>query len=130
MRSRLFQSVREERGAGVLGVHSSVESYRDTGMRDDLPWASRPRAPPRRWAGCSEELARFAAEGPTAEEIDSGKAQIKGAMLLGQESVSNHMYHLAHRRDCATAASSPWRATSSGWRASAPTTSWPWRASS
>ena len=41
------------------------------------------------------ELDKFVRVGPTGDEMDSGRSQIKGNLILGQESVSNHMTHLA-----------------------------------
>ncbi len=93
MSSRLFQRLREERGL-AYSVYTSTESYRDTGAVT-IAMGVQPARAAEALGRLQEELALFAAEGPTDEELDSGKAQIKGSMLLGEESVSNHMYHLA-----------------------------------
>jgi len=93
MSSRLFQRLREERGL-AYSVYTSTESYRDTGAVT-IAMGVQPARAAEALGRLQEELALFCAEGPTDEELDSGKAQIKGSMLLGEESVSNHMYHLA-----------------------------------
>jgi len=93
MSSRLFQRLREERGL-AYSVYTATESYRDTGAVT-IAMGVQPARAAEALGRLQEELALFAAEGPTDEELDSGKAQIKGSMLLGEESVSNHMYHLA-----------------------------------
>jgi predicted Zn-dependent peptidase len=93
MSSRLFQRLREERGL-AYSVYTSSESYRDTGAVT-IAMGVQPARAAEALGRLQEELALFVAEGPTDEELDSGKAQIRGSMLLGEESVSNHMYHLA-----------------------------------
>ncbi len=93
MSSRLFQRLREERGL-AYSVYSSTESYRDTGAVT-IAMGVQPARGPEALACLQEELAKFTADGPNDEELDSGKAQIRGSLLLGEESVSNHMYHLA-----------------------------------
>jgi len=93
MSSRLFQRLREERGL-AYSVYASTDSYRDTGAVS-IALGVQPARGPEALERLHAELATFAKEGATEEELESGKAQIKGSMLLGEESVSNHMYHLA-----------------------------------
>ena len=93
MSSRFFQTLREQRGL-AYSVYTSSESYRDTGMLT-LALGVKPERAGEALEATRGELARFAAEGPTSEELENGKAQIRGALLLGEESVSNHMAHLA-----------------------------------
>jgi predicted Zn-dependent peptidase len=93
MSSRLFQTLREQRGL-AYSVYASTESYRDTGMVS-IALGVKPSRGAEALDALHSELARFIHDGPTDEEIDSGKAQMRGSLLLGEESVSNHMYHLA-----------------------------------
>ncbi|MEO6463776.1 MAG: pitrilysin family protein, partial [Candidatus Eisenbacteria bacterium] len=93
MSSRFFQTLREQRGL-AYSVYTSSESYRDTGMLT-IALGVKPERAGEALDALRAELGRFAAEGPTTEELDNGKAQIRGALLLGEESVSNHMAHLA-----------------------------------
>lgn len=93
MSSRFFQTLREQRGL-AYSIFTSSESYRDTGMLS-IGLSVNPARAGEALEALRAELGRFAAEGPTTEELDNGKAQIVGALLLGEESVSNHMAHLA-----------------------------------
>ncbi len=93
MSSRLFQTLREQRGL-AYSVYASTDSFRDTGMVS-IALGVKPERGAEALEALANELARFVAEGPTDEELDSGKAQMRGSLLLGEESVSNHMYHLA-----------------------------------
>jgi predicted Zn-dependent peptidase len=93
MSSRLFQSLREQR-ALAYSVYASTESYRDTGMVS-IALGVKPSRGVEALEALRAELARLIADGPTDEEIAGGKAQMRGSLLLGEESVSNHMYHLA-----------------------------------
>jgi predicted Zn-dependent peptidase len=43
-----------------------------------------------------EELVSLRDHGPTAQEVEATRQQLKGSILMGQESASNRMYHLAH----------------------------------
>ena len=78
MSSRLFQRVREE-----LGLAYSVQTFHafhaDTGMHG-VYVASAPEV---------------ASDGLTAEEIASGKSQLKGQVTIAMESVSARMYRAA-----------------------------------
>ena len=93
MSSRFFQTLREQRGL-AYSIYTSSESYRDTGMLT-IALGVKPERGGEALEALRAELGRFAAEGPTTEELEGGKAQIRGALLLGEESVSNHMAHLA-----------------------------------
>ena len=93
MSSRLFQSVREERGL-AYSVHSFVNSYSDRGVVGV-------------YAGCSPEklmdtlevidevLEGVAAHGLTPAELERGRGQLRGSMVLGQEEGSARMTALA-----------------------------------
>ena len=93
MSSRLFQSLREQRGL-AYSVYAGTESYRDAGMIT-VGMGVKPSRGAEALQALYAELERFATLGPSDEELASGKAQIRGGLLLGEESVSNHMMHLA-----------------------------------
>jgi predicted Zn-dependent peptidase len=96
MSSRLFQSVREDRGL-AYSIYSELNPFRDTGSLAV-------------YAGCSlenarevlaltlAEFTRIKQEPVTAEELDRAKNQIKGNMVLGLESSSSRMSSLARQQ--------------------------------
>ena len=89
MSSRLFQEIREKRGL-AYSVFSFASHYADTGMFGV-------------YAGCMpkkvddvleitrDELAKVAISGLTAEEIERGKGQMRGGMVLGLEDTGSRM---------------------------------------
>jgi len=93
MSSRLFKSLREQRGL-AYSVYTGTEAYRDAGMIT-IGLGVKPSRGAEALSALHAELERFMTLGPTDEELDSGKAQLRGGLLLGEESVSNHMMHLA-----------------------------------
>jgi predicted Zn-dependent peptidase len=96
MSSRLFQSIREDRGL-AYSIYSELNPFRDTGSLAV-------------YAGCSlensrevlaltlAEFTRIKQEPVTAEELDRAKNQIKGNMVLGLESSSSRMSSLARQQ--------------------------------
>ena len=96
MSSRLFQSIREERGL-AYSIYSEMNPFRDTGSLAV-------------YAGCSisntsevlkltlAELTRVKAEPVAAEELKRAKDQIKGNMVLGLESSNARMSSLARQQ--------------------------------
>jgi predicted Zn-dependent peptidase len=94
MSSRLFQGVREEAGL-AYSVYSALDFFRDAGMVSiHLGVApGRGRDALRR---VYDELLRLVDDGPDEDEVAAARAQLRGGMLIGQESVSNRMHHLAH----------------------------------
>jgi predicted Zn-dependent peptidase len=96
MSSRLFQSIREERGL-AYSIYSELNPFRDTGSLAV-------------YAGCSPdktqevltltlaECTRIKQEPVTAEELDRARNQIKGNMVLGLESSSSRMSSLARQQ--------------------------------
>lgn len=93
MSSRLFQSVREEAGL-AYSVYSALEFYRDAGSLL-IHMGVSPERGREALARTREELAKIAADGPGADEIEDARGQIRGSILLDHESVSSRMFHLA-----------------------------------
>ena len=93
MSSRLFQSVREEAGL-AYSVYSAPDFHRDAGTLSIHLGVS-----PERGREALErvriELVRLRDEGPTEDEVAMGRQQLYGSVVMGQESVSNRMSHLA-----------------------------------
>jgi predicted Zn-dependent peptidase len=89
MSSRLFQEVREKRGL-AYSVYSYHAQYADTGL-----FAVYAGCVPRKvddvLAICREEVAKVAATGITIEELERGKGQLRGSMVLGLEDTGSRM---------------------------------------
>jgi predicted Zn-dependent peptidase len=95
MSSRLFQNVRERRGL-AYSVFSSLSAYRDAGALTV-------------YAGCAnesvqelvdvvvQELRRMRDEPLAAGELRRAKDHLKGSLMLGLESTSSRMSHLARQ---------------------------------
>jgi predicted Zn-dependent peptidase len=95
MSSRLFQNVREKRGL-AYAVSSGMSSYRDTGAMTI-------------YAGCANEavgelidvvvpeLRRIRDEPLSSAELQRAKDHLKGSMMLGLESTSSRMSHIARQ---------------------------------
>ena len=93
MSSRLFQSVREERGL-AYSVYSFVSSFADTGytgvyvgclpdkLRDVLEVTH-------------EVIADVAQSGLSDEELRRGRGQLRGSVVLGQEDAGSRMSRIA-----------------------------------
>lgn len=93
MSSRLFQSVREDAGL-AYSISSAAEFHRDAGMVS-VHLAVAPERGQEALALVRHELELLEREGPPADEVEAAKAQLRGNLLMGQESVSNRMFHLA-----------------------------------
>jgi predicted Zn-dependent peptidase len=94
MSSRLFQSVREEAGL-AYSVFSAAEFYRETGMLS-IQLGVAPDRGREALGRVREELAALVRDGPAEEEVAAARFQLKGSVVMGQESVSSRMVHLAH----------------------------------
>lgn len=94
MSSRLFQSVREEAGL-AYSVYSAADFHRDSGMLS-IHLGVSPERGREALARVRNELLALCESGPTEPEVDAARAQIKGGVIMGQESVSSRMYQLAH----------------------------------
>jgi len=89
MSSRLFQEVREKRGL-AYSVYSYHAQYADTGLFG-LYAGCVPRKVDDVLAICREELAKVAADGITADELERGKGQLRGSLVLGLEDTGSRM---------------------------------------
>ncbi|MGI8671283.1 MAG: M16 family metallopeptidase [Luteitalea sp.] len=95
MSSRLFQTIREQRGL-AYAVFSGLSSYRDTGMLSV-------------YAGCAaesvaevldlvvSELRTLRHDAVPDEELRRAKDHLKGSLMLSLESTSSRMTHLARQ---------------------------------
>ncbi|HET7104418.1 MAG TPA: pitrilysin family protein [Terracidiphilus sp.] len=95
MSSRLFQTIREERGI-AYSVYSDISPYRDTGTLCIFAGTSSPRA--------LETISlilgelRKLKENPLAdEELTRAKNQLKGNILMGLESSNSRMANIARQ---------------------------------
>ena len=89
MSSRLFQEVREKRGL-AYSVYSYHAQYADTGLFGVYAGCV-PRKVDDVLAICREELDKVAAAGITFEELERGKGQLRGSMVLGLEDTGSRM---------------------------------------
>ncbi|MDI6810027.1 MAG: pitrilysin family protein [Candidatus Eisenbacteria bacterium] len=93
MSSRLFQSVREREGL-AYSVFSYADFYRDTGLFGCFIGAN-PKQGKNALRCAMKELDELKKGGMKKSELDSAKAQLKGNLLMGLESMSNRMTRLA-----------------------------------
>ena len=94
MSSRLFQSVREEAGL-AYSVYSAADFFTDCGMLS-IHLGVSPDRGAEALALVRNELEALAERGPGADEVADVRRQLRGSILIGAESVSGRMYHLAH----------------------------------
>ncbi len=95
MSSRLFQNLRERQGI-AYAVHSYLGMASDTGLIACY-LATEPAKAERALAGMVRELDDLRENGLRLEELDHGKAQLKGHLMLGLESMSARMIRLAQQ---------------------------------
>jgi predicted Zn-dependent peptidase len=92
MSSRLFQEVRELRGL-AYSVYSFTSHYADTGLFGVYAGCHPDRA--RQVVElCREQLALAASLGLTTEELERGKGQLRGGLVLGLEDTGSRMSRL------------------------------------
>ena len=89
MSSRLFQEVREKRGL-AYSVYSYHAQYADTGLFGVYAGCV-PRKVDDVLAICRDELDKVAATGLTLEELERGKGQLRGSLVLGLEDTGSRM---------------------------------------
>src|ERR1035438_9426530 len=92
MSSRLFQEVREKRGL-AYSVYSFSGQHADTGM-----WGIYVGCLPAKaddvLAICAEEISRLVEGGLTDAELERGKGQVRGSIVLSLEDPSSRMSRL------------------------------------
>ena len=92
MSSRLFQSIREERGL-AYSVYSYRSGYQGTG--DFAVYAgTAPAKAPEVLKLITEELDKMAAQGPSENELRAARSHIRGATALGLEDSGARMSRL------------------------------------
>ncbi|MDL4771486.1 M16 family metallopeptidase [Actinomadura xylanilytica] len=89
MSSRLFQEIREKRGL-AYSVYSYTSQYADSGVFGVYA-GCQPGKADEVLAICREEVAKVAEGGLTDEELERGKGQLRGGMVLGLEDTGSRM---------------------------------------
>ncbi len=95
MSSRLFQRIREEAGL-AYSVGSGLSFLSDTGLLS-IQMGVAPEQGREALRLLRLELDTLASEGPTESEVESAKMYLKGGVIIGMESVSNRMEHMARQ---------------------------------
>ena len=90
--SRLFQQVREARGL-AYSVYSFASSYSDAGVVG-VSAGTLPGKAEELLDVVRAELAALAAGGLTEEEVERGKGQLRGGLVLGMEDTGSRMTRL------------------------------------
>ncbi|HWR57160.1 MAG: pitrilysin family protein [Bacillota bacterium] len=90
--SRLFQSIREERGL-AYAVYSYLNSYQDAGLIT-IYAGTRPANAQQVITLVQAEIKKISAEGITPAELSRAKEYIIGNLLLGLENTSGRMMRL------------------------------------
>ena len=93
MSSRLFQNIRERLGL-AYSIYSYVEMLGDTGLFGAYLACEEGQAARVTTLVC-EEMRRMKVEGVTPEEVDNARAQMRGGLVLGLESMSKRVSRLA-----------------------------------
>ncbi|CNG32504.1 putative Zn-dependent peptidase [Mycobacterium tuberculosis] len=89
MSSRLFQEIREKRGL-AYSVYSYTAQYADSGIFGVYA-GCQPAKAEEVLSICRDELGKAAEECLTGEELERGKGQLRGAMVLGLEDTGSRM---------------------------------------
>lgn len=95
MSSRLFQKIREERGAAYT-VYSYPNAYTDSGMLS-IYAATNPETAVEVYNLILEEARRIANDGMTMDEFTMAREQLKASYILGLESTSSRMQSIGRR---------------------------------
>ena len=93
MSSRLFQSIREERGL-AYSVYSFVSSFADTGYTG-VYVGCLPDKVSEVMTTTHEVIADVAARGLSDEELRRGRGALRGSVVLGQEDAGSRMSRIA-----------------------------------
>ncbi|MBE6948622.1 MAG: insulinase family protein [Ruminococcaceae bacterium] len=94
MSSRLFQSVREDKGL-CYSIYSFGASYQDTGLLGIYTALGKETERPA-LSLIAEEIKRFKEFGVTADELELARDQVKSNILMSLESTSARMNRLGH----------------------------------
>ncbi|WP_067461706.1 M16 family metallopeptidase [Actinomadura macra] len=89
MSSRLFQEVREKRGL-AYSVYSYTAQYADSGIFGVYA-GCQPGKVEEVLSICRDEVGKVVGESLSAEELERGKGQLRGAMVLGLEDTGSRM---------------------------------------
>jgi predicted Zn-dependent peptidase len=89
MSSRLFQEIREKRGL-AYSVYSYHAQYADAGLFGVYAGCV-PRKVDDVLEICREELEKVSGHGITADELERGKGQLRGGLVLGLEDTGSRM---------------------------------------
>src|SRR5215471_13651560 len=92
MSSRLFQEVREKRGL-AYSVYSFASQHADTGLWG-IYVGCLPSKADEVLSICTAEVAKVIAGGLTDDELERGKGQVRGGIVLGLEDPSSRMTRL------------------------------------
>jgi predicted Zn-dependent peptidase len=95
MSSRLFQEIRERLGL-AYSVYSYLEMLEDTGLFGTYMACDSARVE-EAVSIAEHEIKRIKQEGISDQELDSSKAQLRGELILGQESMDKRMGRLAQQ---------------------------------
>lgn len=93
MSSRLFQEIREQRGL-CYSIYASGSCYADSGIFVVYTALNR-ETELEALTAIKEVLDRFKDEGVTQEELDRVREMCKAGVLMGLESTTAHMNHMA-----------------------------------
>ena len=91
--SRLFQEVREQRGL-AYSVYSFASHYRDAGMFG-VSVGCLPSKVPDVLSVVRTEIRKLAEDGISVAELERGKGQLRGALVLGLEDSGSRMSRIA-----------------------------------
>lgn len=93
MTSRLYQSIREDRGL-VYSIYSQLSTFSDTGL--NLIYAgTEPKHAPEVLELIMKELKRLKKKGVTKSDVQLFKTQVLGSILLGSDDIENRMNSIA-----------------------------------
>jgi predicted Zn-dependent peptidase len=93
MSSRLFQSIREEEGL-AYSVQAYAEHFEDTGVLS-TSLAVSPEKTDDALERTLEEMRVLARDGLRPGELEGAKAQVRGSLVMGMESLTHRMGHWA-----------------------------------
>jgi predicted Zn-dependent peptidase len=92
MTSKLYQSIREERGL-AYAVYSHLSTFTDAGLML-VYFACEPKRAAQVVDLASKEIARLRKNGVSRAELELYKTQVAGQILLGSDDVENRMNSL------------------------------------